>query len=291
MSTFIKICLQCGAAKPAAEGFHRSKKRKSGYEPYCKACNAARYQARKAADPERVREQGRRSAALWRERHPDRHAATQERAKAAKRKPPFVMPTEKPCACCKAVFSLENFPLDPRRRDGRGSYCRPCETAKALERVKRYQAKDPELTRERQRIYKAKESAKQAAKEWRQRPEQREILRVREKVRYARRRCPEGSEGLNRATWSRIVAAFDGACCYCGTAEEKLTLEHIVPLSKGGTNKISNLAPACADCNGRKKNKFIEQFAPDIADSVKLRALRCEQVILLERSAEASASA
>jgi len=49
-------------------------------------------------------------------------------------------------------------------------------------------------------------------------------------------------------------------CCYCGKQGD-LTLEHVVPLSKGGTNEPVNLLGACWKCNVSKNNKnWLEWF-------------------------------
>jgi len=45
------------------------------------------------------------------------------------------------------------------------------------------------------------------------------------------------------------------ACAYCGKWHEKLTLDHIVPKSKGGPHFAKfNLAPSCLRCNASKSN-------------------------------------
>jgi len=41
------------------------------------------------------------------------------------------------------------------------------------------------------------------------------------------------------------------ACAYCGTTEN-LTLDHVLPLSRGGAHRIENLVAACKPCNSRK---------------------------------------
>lgn len=271
-----KRCAKCGIRKTEAD-FHRSKKRPDGRDPYCKACSAAKYRARKKANPDRVADQGRRSARRWRERYPHRYQASQERFRASKRKPAFVIPIEKQCAAYKVIFALDTFAIDKRRRDGRGSYCKPCDRIKANERTKRHQRKNLELTRQRQRSYKKKEKARETEKKYRRRPEVARAVALREKVRYHRRRL-DGESVLTRKAWLIILEAFGGACCYCGACDEDLTVEHIDPLSRGGTNDIRNIAPACFKCNGEKRAKTIEVFAPHVAERVRAISLRCEEV-------------
>ena len=44
--------------------------------------------------------------------------------------------------------------------------------------------------------------------------------------------------------------------CYKSEPEIKLTEDHIIPLSKGGNNKIENIQPLCGVCNCKKYNKI-----------------------------------
>lgn len=48
-----------------------------------------------------------------------------------------------------------------------------------------------------------------------------------------------------------IKDLFNQECGYCGSTND-LTLDHFIPLSKGGTHTISNLVCACRSCNNRK---------------------------------------
>jgi 5-methylcytosine-specific restriction endonuclease McrA len=47
-------------------------------------------------------------------------------------------------------------------------------------------------------------------------------------------------------------------CCWCGEwiPYGERTLEHVYPVSLGGTNDHSNLRIACRDCNGRRGNRY-----------------------------------
>lgn len=47
----------------------------------------------------------------------------------------------------------------------------------------------------------------------------------------------------------------NGLCLKCG-AKQKLTIDHIIPISNGGENKLSNLQTLCKSCNSVKRNTF-----------------------------------
>ena len=53
--------------------------------------------------------------------------------------------------------------------------------------------------------------------------------------------------------WKRKLAK--GVCHYCGqvTSPRELTMDHIVPVARGGRSTKGNLVPACKQCNNKKK--------------------------------------
>jgi 5-methylcytosine-specific restriction endonuclease McrA len=52
---------------------------------------------------------------------------------------------------------------------------------------------------------------------------------------------------------------YGNTCVYCGNVEP-LTADHVIPLSKGGSNNIDNILPVCKSCNSSKKDKTFEEF-------------------------------
>jgi len=54
--------------------------------------------------------------------------------------------------------------------------------------------------------------------------------------------------------WNRRIQS--GVCHYCHleVGREQLTMDHVVPLSRGGKSKKGNLVPACKECNNKKKH-------------------------------------
>ena len=55
------------------------------------------------------------------------------------------------------------------------------------------------------------------------------------------------------AQWREIKEAYGHRCVYCGRKMERLSQDHIIPLSKGGSHTVSNVVPACLSCNKKKQ--------------------------------------
>lgn len=70
-----------------------------------------------------------------------------------------------------------------------------------------------------------------------------EIKREKQKARELRR----------TSWWLRRIN--EGKCHYCGmnVGAKELTMDHIVPLSRGGKSKKGNVVAACKECNNKKK--------------------------------------
>lgn len=57
----------------------------------------------------------------------------------------------------------------------------------------------------------------------------------------------------------RLFLRHSGKCAYCGdrTAD---TVDHIVPMRRGGRHSIGNLAPCCEPCNSNKRQRFLVEW-------------------------------
>jgi 5-methylcytosine-specific restriction endonuclease McrA len=68
------------------------------------------------------------------------------------------------------------------------------------------------------------------------------------------RREKEKARKLRRSEWW-LRRINTGVCHYCGrqVGRDQLTMDHVVPLSRGGKSKKGNVVPACKECNNRKK--------------------------------------
>lgn len=69
------------------------------------------------------------------------------------------------------------------------------------------------------------------------------------------KREKEKARALRKSRWwqNRIATT---SCHYCAKRLEKsqVTMDHVLPISRGGTSTKGNVVPACKDCNNQKKN-------------------------------------
>lgn len=100
---------------------------------------------------------------------------------------------------------------------------------------------------EEQHAWKGGVSNTEAHREWKAKnPERMAHLKAR---RYARKKGAEGSHTIEE--WNKVKEEHDNKCAYCKESK-KLTKDHIKPLSKGGSDYISNIQPLCRSCNSKK---------------------------------------
>ena len=76
--------------------------------------------------------------------------------------------------------------------------------------------------------------------------------------------------------WEYLLEKFGRKCFYCGAKGVPLEKEHILPRSKGGTNRVSNLTVSCRDCNIKKGNRHPNELQGDFGKRVQsaLRAAK-----------------
>jgi len=75
-----------------------------------------------------------------------------------------------------------------------------------------------------------------------------------------------------RKTRAQILSRDNNECQYCGA--QATTVDHVIPVAKGGTDESSNLAAACNRCNYSKHDKDVETFMIERAGKSKLRSKR-----------------
>jgi len=144
---------------------------------------------------------------------------------------------KKTCRRCGQSKILNEFNTDSSSIDGIGETCKPC--VAAIQKEKYYA--DIEKSRAKGRAANRKS--------YKENPEKARARGLR------RRAFMTGAEGT--ATAKQIKGRWDlyGSLCYlCGKPAEQT--DHVIPISKGGTNWPANLRPICKTCNSSKRARW-----------------------------------
>ncbi len=85
--------------------------------------------------------------------------------------------------------------------------------------------------------------------------------RAHRKATDSKRRAVIGSFTVGE--WENLKKQYGYRCPCCGKEGEKaLTIDHIIPLSKGGSNYIENIQPLCMPCNAKKASRIMRFDLP-----------------------------
>ena len=78
---------------------------------------------------------------------------------------------------------------------------------------------------------------------------------------------------VQRKISRRALFTRDGwRCVYCGGTSSRLTLDHVVPRSRGGDSVWENVVTACAPCNHRKGDRTLEEARMELRHAPKAPA-------------------
>ena len=234
-----------------------------------RARDRSRYKRRRAqllADPvayERYREKARENVRRHRERHAERIAADR-RARAKQRY------AQDESYRAKLVRKQREYVEKNRQlvyQRNREYYARNRDRRNAQNKAWRRANIDRILPKERERN-RAKYDEDPAAvnrynREWRKRNPEKARLYLR--VSNHKRRAAAGSAHWTRDEWLALLERYGGRCHYCG-ADGRMDADHRIPLSRGGSNTIENIVPACKSCNCSKNDRTEEEFWQYLAE-------------------------
>lgn len=77
--------------------------------------------------------------------------------------------------------------------------------------------------------------------------------------RHRSRATNPDSYNVTVAQWMKIIKDFGNRCAYCNKTGQ-MTIDHIMPLSRGGRHAIGNLVPACRKCNKNKADLTLSEW-------------------------------
>lgn len=192
---------------------------------------------------------------------------------------------EKLCRRCDTIKPIEQFRKDSAKKSGYGSCCKACST----ESAKAWQRRNPEKRKAQDAAWYAANKERKAVRDAQRLPAYRQRRRELDRARWATMTEDERRARWNRWYWAneqhslrykqaqRVIRRSTGAdwkefptslayvqiiasdpCVYCGSPTR--AIDHIHPVSRGGTGEWTNLAPSCMRCNSSKGNEPLLSF-------------------------------
>lgn len=199
----------------------------------------------------------------------------------------------KHCRICKQSKPIDQFHRRTRSRDGLSDRCKSCSRDLGLqwrannpsyslanrERARQWAKDNPERAKARleqwvkdnpdrvregakkraRRSY-SKNPAKSLAASRKWRAANPDILRHFVRLRRARKKNAVGSH--TKGEWAMMCRWFGNCCLCCGATE--IAADHVIPISRGGSDCIANLQPLCRSCNSRKYTQTIDYRDPTL---------------------------
>ena len=132
------------------------------------------------------------------------------------------------------------------------------ERVKAMKRRYRATHRVRELARRRElaRLPENKLKTKQGYKRWAQSELGRSYFKERDHRRRARMRFVETGSCLVKIRELRKATA----CHWCGTKLDAITIDHVIPIARGGSHTPDNLVAACLRCNSSKRERLPQEW-------------------------------
>ncbi len=158
---------------------------------------------------------------------------------------------------------------------------KPSVRARQAARNAASRAANPEKHRASVAVYRAANPEKHRANTAAWRTKFPEKARAQVHRRKARKRNAPGESYTPAHYQAALAVIWKHECAYCRATDRPLHIEHVVPLSRGGSNELANLVPACGKCNLSKGTKLLAEwrggshahiaaFAAEVAASVGL---------------------
>lgn len=153
---------------------------------------------------------------------------------------------------------------EKKRQEARERYKRNRETV--LERQKEFYKNNPDLRRKKDKKYREKNREKIRSSNRKRRYELKdihpEILKFRDFNQRHKKRAVYDDGTISIDSLDSLFEKQKHKCAYCGKNLVGIdkTLDHIFPLSKGGSHSIKNVQYLCRSCNSRKGTRTQEEY-------------------------------
>lgn len=222
-NTDMKRCSKCLILQ-SVSNFGKHKYTKDGLKSWCNACNTKASIAWAKSHPDEKRKNG----ILYHQRHREERLAKQREYTAMHRE-------------------------EIRQRDREYT---AMHREEAKKRAAEWYANNKEKARQNGILYRIKNKdaikAKHATYD--------KIHNIEKVARNNKRRAAKRNNGgtYTKEEFIQLCQKYENRCLMCGRNNIKLTVDHVIPISLGGSNSIENIQPLCISCNSKKHQSILD---------------------------------
>lgn len=183
-----------------------------------------------------------------------------------------ILGSEKLCSMCREWKSLEQYSKNRTKSDGRDTRCKSCKSS--TEKARRREGKGAKRDYSPEAVERRRAQAREYAR-MRQRTSRTYLLRHLLRLHG----LDDDLQLLPTVTltdgqWHAMQQWFEWKCVCCDE-EVRLTMDHVIPVSLGGVNHITNIQPLCLKCNSTKGNRIRDYRNPERLATFLAQLLNC----------------
>lgn len=251
----MKKCISCKKEKDLSN-FSKSKNNKDGLKTYCKICASEQNK--------KYREKNR--SVINKKKRQEYHKSKRNKKEKTEQE---LKIGGKICTVCNNYKSINHF--YERGNGGFYNYCKDCASLsqkkytlknrdKIIKRKKEYYKNNKRKFSDYYHEYNKnnKEYNREKAKKWAK--ENKERYKENQRL-YAHKRrdlLKNTKCDFSKEEWRDCQRFFSDSkgkyCSYCGKHTENMTIDHVIPVIKGGTHTKENILPSCSSCNSQKSS-------------------------------------
>lgn len=148
------------------------------------------------------------------------------------------IPESKYCPSCHETKHKSEYNLASHRKNGLSVYCKECSRSKK----RKYNVENKDKRKKYDSLYRLRNPLHASATQAKRR------TRI---TKFG------GAHTTDQVTALKLYYCPNGICIKCGL-KKKIVIDHVIPVSRGGTSHIYNLQPLCSACNREKHAGIVD---------------------------------